>query len=169
MKKNISFPVRGFTLIELLIVIAIIGILASVVLISFPASTAKSRNSSRMQELKQIQMTLRLYYDINYEMPINRGGIGVKYCDNNSDFLQELVDGKFLPENPKSPDGASYCYYDYGADDSYDAGVLLWVKLEVYNGPGLEGTCRPFLAGADWCGQGDNNFYCLCTPYSPYW
>lgn len=169
MENNISFRVRGFTLIELLIVIAIIGLLVSVVLVSFPSSTAKSRDSSRMQELKQIQMALRLYYDINYEMPVNRGGAGVIYCDNNSDFLQELVNGNFLPENPKSASGASYCYYDYGADDEYGAGVLLGVRLEGYEGEGLEGTCRPFSAGSSWCEQGNNNFYCLCTPYSPYW
>jgi len=169
MKNNIFFRSKGFTLIELLIVIAIIALLASVVLVSFPSSTAKSRDSGRMQELKQIQTALRLYYDINHEMPSNRGGAGIEYCDNNSDFLQELVDGNFFPHNPKSVNGASYCYYDYGPDDSDNAGALLWVELEGYSGTGLEGTCRPFLAGASWCGQGDNNFYCLCTPYSPYW
>ena len=173
MKNNISFLVKGFTLIELLIVIAIIALLASVVLVSFPSSTAKSRDSSRMQELKQIQTTLLLYYDINKEMPENKGGSGNKYCDDNSDFLQELVDGNFFPYNPKSISGSigsRYCYYDYGADDDDGAGALLWVDLESYDGPGLEGTCRPFIVGEeDWCLQGDNNFYCLCTPYSPYW
>ncbi len=167
MKNNISFQVKGFTLIELLVVIAIIGLLTSVVLISFPASTAKSRDSGRMQELKQVQMALRLYYDINHEMPINRGGSGVSYCDNNSDFLQELVDGEFLPKNPKSSGGASYCYYDYGADDAYGAGVLLGFETENYQGTGINGTCRP--SGLSWCTVGDNNWYCLCTPYSPYW
>jgi len=165
MKKNIFLLRKGFTLIELLIVIAIIGILASVVLVSFPSSTAKSRDSGRMQELKQIQMALRLYYDINHEMPENKGGSGVPYCDDSSDFLQELVDGKFLPENPKSKPGSSYCYYNYGEDDA--AGALLGMELESYQGTGLEGTCR--LAGLGWCELDDNNFYCLCTPYSPYW
>jgi len=169
MKNNISFQAKGFTLMELLIVIAIIVLLASIVLISFPSSTAKSRDSSRMQELKQVQIALRLYYDINHEMPANRGGTGVIYCDNNSDFLQELVDGKFWPENPKSSNGSSYCYYDYGANDSYGAGALLGMRLEGYEGTGVEGTCRPFPAGSSWCEQGNNNFYCLCAPYSPYW
>ena len=166
MKNDISFLIKGFTLIELLIVIAIIGLLASVVLISFPSSTAKSRDSGRMQELKQIQTALLLYYDINQEMPMNRGGTD-KYCDDNSDFLQELVDGNFFPYNPKSVGPSSYCYYNYGADDDDGAGALLWVDLEDYDGPGLEGTCR--IDGLGWCESGNNNFYCLCTPYSPYW
>jgi len=170
MKNDISSLVKGFTLIELLIVIAIIALLASVVLVSFPSSTAKSRDSNRIQELKQIQTALRLYYDINHEMP---GEVGIKYCDDGPNFLQELVDGNFFPYNPKSVSGSiesRYCYYDYGPDDDDDAGALLWVNLESYEGTtGFEGTCRPFPAGADWCGQDNNNFYCLCTPYSPYW
>jgi len=169
MKKNISLAGKGFTLIELLIVIAIIALLASVVLVSFSSSTAKSRDSGRMQELKQIQMALRVYYDVNHEMPENKGASGVPYCDDNPDFLQELVDGNFFPYNPKSTDGSSYCYYDYGEDDADGAGTLLGMRLQGYEGTGLEGTCRPFLAGAEWCFQGNNNFYCLCTPYSPYW
>ena len=170
MKNNIFSPVKGFTLIELLIVIAIIGLLVSVVLVSFPSSTAKSRDSSRMQELKQIQTALLLYYDVNQEMPENKGGIGVKYCDNDPGFLQELVDGNFFPYNPKSESGASYCYYDYGADDDDDAGALLWTELEDYQSTtGVEGTCRPFPIGAEWCGKDNNYFYCLCAPYSPYW
>ncbi|PIR91221.1 hypothetical protein COU02_00865, partial [bacterium (Candidatus Gribaldobacteria) CG10_big_fil_rev_8_21_14_0_10_37_46] len=55
MRNNISFSTKGFTLIELLVVISIIGLLASVVLVSFPTSTKKTRDSIRMQELKQIQ------------------------------------------------------------------------------------------------------------------
>jgi prepilin-type N-terminal cleavage/methylation domain-containing protein len=167
MKNNVSFQTKGFTLIELLVVIAIIGILASVVLISFSSSTAKSRDSGRMQELKQIQMALRLYYDVNHKMPANRGGYLVPYCDDEEYFLQELVDGKFLPKNPKILNGSSYCYYDYDADDAYKAGVLLGFKTESYQGAGLSGTCRPSVP--NWCEVGDNNWYCLCTPYSPYW
>ena len=165
MKNNVSFRAKGFTLIELLVVIAIIGLLVSVVLIGFPSSTAKSRDSSRMQELKQIQMALQLYYDVNHEMPTNRGGAGVIYCDNNSDFLQELVDGKFLPENPKSPNKANYCYYEFGTDNV--AGALLGFETESYQGVGVDGTCRPFASG--WCATGDNKWYCICSPYTPYW
>jgi prepilin-type N-terminal cleavage/methylation domain-containing protein len=167
MKNNVSCQIKGFTLIESLVVIAVIGLLASIVLISFSSSRVKLRDSDRMQELKQIQMALRLYYDVNHEMPKNRGGSGDRYCDDHGDFLQELVDGKFLPKNPKSPNGSSYCYYDYGADDTYRAGVLLGFKTEDYQGTGLDGTCRP--SGLTWCEIGDNKWYCLCSSYSPYW
>jgi len=166
MKKSLLLT-KGFTLIELLVVIAIIGLLASVVLVSFNTSTSKSRDSSRMQELKQIQMALRLYYDVYHEMPDNQETAGT-YCDDKPNFLQELVDKGFFPHNPKSENGSKYCYWNYGANDSDGAGALLGFELETesYKGPGLEGTCRPF--GSGWCAADDNQWYCLCTPYSPY-
>ena len=167
MRNNISFSKKGFTLIELLVVISIIGLLASVVLVSFPTSTKKTRDSIRMQELKQIQTALRFYYDIHHQMPINRNP-GFDYCDNQANFLQELVDTGLWPYNPKDPGGSHYCYYDYGPDNSI--GALLVVTLESYSGTeGIPGSCRPWAPGVNWCSKSDNSYYCLCTPYSPYW
>jgi len=45
---------QGFTLIELLIVIAIIGILASIVLVSLSSGRTKARNTAILQSLKSI-------------------------------------------------------------------------------------------------------------------
>lgn len=49
---------RGFTLIELLVVIAIIGMLSSVVLASLNSARSKSRDSRRLEDLKQIANTI---------------------------------------------------------------------------------------------------------------
>lgn len=53
---------KGFTLIEMLIVIAIIGILASMVLVGLGPVQRQGRDSRRIGDLRQVQNALELYY-----------------------------------------------------------------------------------------------------------
>ncbi len=55
----------GFTLIELLTVIAIIGILASIVLVSVSGAEAKGRDAKRISDIRTIQLALEEYYSDN--------------------------------------------------------------------------------------------------------
>ncbi len=58
---------NGFTLIELLVVISIIGLLASVVLVSLNKARIKARDTRRLADLKQIMTALEMYVsDIGY-------------------------------------------------------------------------------------------------------
>ena len=60
----------GFTLIELLVVIAIIGLLATVTAVSVNAARAKSRDSKRVSDMKQIQKALELSYEPGSGYPV---------------------------------------------------------------------------------------------------
>ena len=53
----------GFTLIELLVVITIIGLLASIVLISLNSARTKSRDAKRIADFEQIATAMELFYD----------------------------------------------------------------------------------------------------------
>jgi prepilin-type N-terminal cleavage/methylation domain-containing protein len=46
--------VRGFTLIELILVVAIIGVLASIVIASFASARTSAKVARTQQELKQL-------------------------------------------------------------------------------------------------------------------
>jgi type IV pilus assembly protein PilA len=52
----------GFTLIELLIVIAIIGILASIAIPQFTSYRQKSYNSAAQSDLRNVKTNLEAYY-----------------------------------------------------------------------------------------------------------
>jgi len=89
---------KGFTLIELLIVIAIIGILAGVILVSTSSARNKAQVASGLQSLKSL-----MAYSIDC---INRDGTvnsviaplpGDPLCDAETDILF-----------PEMPTGCSY-------------------------------------------------------------
>lgn len=57
-----KFNRKGFTLIEVLIVVAIIGILASVVLVGLGPLQKQGRDARRISDLKSVQAGLEIYY-----------------------------------------------------------------------------------------------------------
>ena len=59
----------GFTIIELLIVIAIIGILATLVLTNFQGAQAKGRDTTRKSDINSIYQKLEEYYNENGGYP----------------------------------------------------------------------------------------------------
>lgn len=111
----------GFTLMELLIVIAIIGVLASLAAVSYSSAQRRARDSQRQSDLKAIQNALEQYYadhDGNYP-------IGCDTIADETDYLPEGV----LPQDPKlganyifgTCDASQYRYCaDLEADGSFD-------------------------------------------------
>jgi len=53
---------KGFTIVELLIVIVVIGILATLVIVTFSGIQQKGRNSQRQTDLKAVQSHVAAFY-----------------------------------------------------------------------------------------------------------
>lgn len=68
--KKFSTRTESFTLIEMLIVIAIIGLLASLIIINLASSAMKARDAKRKADLATIHSVLSLYYDAHGEYPV---------------------------------------------------------------------------------------------------
>ncbi|MBN2197885.1 type II secretion system protein [Candidatus Wolfebacteria bacterium] len=60
---------KGFTLIEILIVVAIIGLLTSVVLVGLGSFRQSGRDARRIADLRETQNALELYYAKYYQYP----------------------------------------------------------------------------------------------------
>lgn len=128
-----SLKSSGFTLIELLVVISIIGLLASVVLVSLNSARGKARDTKRRAELVQIQKALAFYYDKYGAYPISSPGNGCRgdsWCLDNINppnwipGLQEFMSKE--PTNP-TPYGNPQWPYHYNSDGK---GYWLMVGLE---------------------------------------
>jgi prepilin-type N-terminal cleavage/methylation domain-containing protein len=89
----------GFTLIELLMVISIITLLSSMFLSYVGSARAKTRDTIRLSDMKQINTATNLFYEDRGILPSSIGG-------NES---TSLVSAGYLPTEPKDPKtGASY-------------------------------------------------------------
>lgn len=77
--KNIKAR-RGFTLIELLIVIAVIGLLASIVLVGLSGFRASGRDARRLSEIRQVQALLEQYFNKCGAYPFQNADTGPTGC-----------------------------------------------------------------------------------------
>lgn len=93
---------KGFTLVELLVVVAIIGILLSIVIVNVTSSRQKARDARRKADLRSIQTALELYANSH----------GDTYPDASLDYsasMQLLVDNGFLGQVPLDPSDGQAC------------------------------------------------------------
>ena|SRR5690349_9024897 len=103
---------KGFTLIELLLVIALIGLIASVAMIGLRSSPQKRLDLKRVTDIDQLQKALGVYVASQKAFPIMTG------CINGSTDLvsTELIAKGALAlgtviKDPSFPTDITQCYY----------------------------------------------------------
>jgi len=79
---------KGFTLIEILIVIAIIGVLAAVVLVSLNTARQKARDNAAMSTVQSFAKALHLCEEIT-----SYGSSDELYCDVNTPKCDGSLNG----------------------------------------------------------------------------
>jgi prepilin-type N-terminal cleavage/methylation domain-containing protein len=79
---------KGFTLIEILVVIAIIGLISTIVFVALNNARIKGRDAKRIAEMHQLEIAMKGYYALNghYPNPTNQFG----ECPDPSGTFNEL-------------------------------------------------------------------------------
>lgn len=134
---------KGFTLLELLIVIAVIGILSSLIMVSLSTSRAKASDAAIKSDLRSLMNVAELYY-VNNGNQYGAGGPGVCPAVSNGSPASWAVD--FDPNFKKIAEHASI---QAGGGDS-GGGLLLtncainsqsWVIAVVLKSSNMKAWC----------------------------
>lgn len=148
---------KGFTLIELMVVIAIIGLLSSIVLASLTEARSKARDSKRVSEMRNVEKALQIYaLNNNGAVPISAftdisqvpkvanviDCNNASIINNNNNLYDTLIEAKALSGRPSNDPLSSkgYCYV-YMTD-----GTLVSVLGASYNEYGDLISGKPIAA-----------------------
>lgn len=105
---------KGFTLIELLIVVAIIGILSTLLMSNFIGVRQRARDGQRKADLSQMQAALEQYRADVGSYPSSVPSCGGQVANAGVIYMQKI---------PCDPSGGTYynsgSYYFYGSGSSY--------------------------------------------------
>lgn len=126
---------RGFTIIELLIVIAIIAMLSSIVLVVLTSMQAQSRDARRMEDVREIQKALNLYYIDSNRFPQAATEVALVGDDAISTALVNSGAVSVVPRDPVTPE------FDYFYIATTSARYTIRFCLETDSIPGYTEGC----------------------------
>ena len=90
---------KAFTLIELLVVISVLGILVAVILPNLIGVRARARDSARKNDLRQLKVAIRMYYNDYQAYPPDDSNGNIVACGGDGTLLCPDGDGSFAIGN----------------------------------------------------------------------
>lgn len=123
---------KGFTLIELLVIISILGLISSIVIASTNTSRTKTRDAKRIEDMKNIQIALEMYYDKHNHYPIKysssigpeNGNSGWSKDEWTSNSLEENLE-PYIASLPKEETFGHYFYNSVNNGAIYGLGCSM--------------------------------------------
>jgi len=132
---------KGFTLVEILVVIAIIGLLATIVMISLSGVGERGNNARRIEDVRSLHTALISYY---------YNGTPYHFPNASANMLDSSELGSsYITEIPEDPDPLDSGYF-YEAFQRDGASACTTVG----------NNCKQFILCADLEPYGDDMVFC---------
>lgn len=120
---------KGFTLVELLVVVAIIGLLTGMVVISIQNVKAKARDAQRVADINSIATALSLYHNDFNAYPIFDG-----YTTGTDVLSIALKDAGTISTAPTDPLNTGNYQYYYQSTDGTDYYLEYYLETNSVSG-----------------------------------
>ena len=169
LKKKLS---KGFTLIELLIVIAIIGILTTILLVNLQGVRERARDARRKSDLDAIKKSLQIYYNDAQQYPDDNSfrivGCGTiaapTACSWGSAFETSSPSTSYMSSLPYGPSNSASYTETYQYFSNSDESFIIVSTLENASDPELsESQARCATMYASFNGSKATTDYLVCA------
>lgn len=117
---------KGFTVLELLVVIGLIGLLVALALVGLSKAREKSRDDSRISNIRLVQMALEEYHTACRSYPPEIDPMTATACD-----FSGVTFAEFLPALPANPSGTQFQYFAYSDSSGGDACIGYHIGIEL--------------------------------------
>jgi len=157
---------KSFTLIELLIVIAIIGILAGILIVSMTSATNSANDARRKADINQLVKAITIIKTTDGSLPTETNAnckLGSTNSSENCSGIQAKLttQGIAIPKDPVS--GNYYTYNRVSADDFTLTGTMSNSVSYTYNSATLSYFSGTPISGA--CGSAAKTYYASVSDY----
>ena len=145
---------QGLTLIELLIVLAIVGLLISVLVVSFGGPKEQANDARRTADIQQVMKAMDLCYDDS-----DCGAGANRYISTTGEANAVTTIGTYLPSVPIDPVDSSPYQYAWIDNSGNTTKYCVYTKLEApatdtwiaasHRGIRMDLTTSPSTVGID--------------------
>lgn len=121
----------GFTLVEMIVVVAIFGVVGSLIFVQISSTKARSRDAQREQAMKTLQNALALYANNLAHYPITASNVTL----NSTDVIStKLKNENALPQGVKDPLNADSFQYVYKATNGTTYEIQYYLETNTILG-----------------------------------
>ena len=153
---------KGFTLIELLIVIAIIGVLATLLMVNFVGVRERARDAQRKSDLRQIQSALELYRADQGVYPVSGSGNGNFPITCGNPLVSTDGAITYMTKIPCDPFGADY--YNTGNYFYQSGGSTYNIQACLENAGDKQGTITQLPGSGSGCISSPPTYFVVNNP-----